>query len=87
MQSVFRQDDRLALAHRLDSLAATKAPLWGRMDCPQMLAHLSDGVRMAMGELDVAPRPGPLRFPPLRHAIIYWLPFPKGAPTVPELLV
>jgi hypothetical protein len=86
MKSVFHQTDRRALARRLDSLTATKTPLWGRMDCQQMLAHLSDGVRMAMGELDVAPRPGPLRLAPVRHAVIYWLPFPKGAPTAPELL-
>ena len=86
MKSVFHQADRLALARRLDAITSASTPRWGRMDSRQMLAHLSDGVRMALGELAVQPRGGPLRFPPLRHAIIYWLPFPKGAPTAPELL-
>ena len=86
MKSVFYQSDRLALSHRLDAVTTASTPLWGRMDSRQMLAHLTDGVRMALGELNVQPRPGALRFPPIRHAIIYWLPFPKGAPTAPELL-
>jgi hypothetical protein len=86
MKSVFHQVDRLALAHRLDAITSASAPHWGRMDSRQMLAHLSDGVRMALGELTVQPRGGPLRFPPIRHAIIHWLPFPKSAPTAPELL-
>jgi hypothetical protein len=52
-----------------------------------MLAHLVDALKMTLGELAVPDR-GPvlLRLPPLRHAIIYWLPFPKGAPTSPVLL-
>jgi hypothetical protein len=87
MKSVYHQADRLALAHRLDAVTSASTAHWGRMDSRQMLAHLSDGVRMSLGELTVAPRSGPLRLPPVRHAIIYWLPFPKGAPTAPELLV
>jgi len=87
MRTVFNLDDRLNLARRLDGLSTTAPPRWGRMDCPQMLAHLSDGVRMALGELPVTGRgPGALRLGPIRHAVIYWLPWPKGAPTAPELL-
>ena len=51
MRTVFNLADRLTLARRLDALALDAAPRWGRMDCPQMLAHLTDGVRMALGEL------------------------------------
>jgi hypothetical protein len=86
MKSVFHQADRLALAHRLDAVTGGSTARWGRMDSRRMLTHLSDSIRMALGELVVAPRPGPLRFPPLRHAIIHWLPFPRSAPTAPELL-
>jgi hypothetical protein len=87
MRTVFNLDDRLTLARRLDALSPAAAPRWGRMDYPQMLAHLSDGVRMALGELPVTGRgPGALRLRPIRHAVIYWLPWPKGAPTAPELL-
>src|ERR1044071_7393707 len=87
MRSVFNLADRLDLARRLDALVPDAAARWGRMDCPQMLAHLSDGVRMALGELEITTKgPRALRLAPIRHAVIHWLPFPKGAPTAPELL-
>ena len=87
MSTVFNLDDRLTLARRLDALSASATPLWGRMDCLQMLAHLSDGVRMSLGELLVTGKgPRALRVPPIRHAVIHWLPFPKSAPTAPELV-
>ena len=86
MKSVFHQTDRLALAHRLDRVTGTSTPQWGRMDSRQMLTHLTDSIRMALGELQAAPRDGPLRIALIRHAIIHWLPFPRSAPTAPELL-
>ena len=87
MRTVFNLADRLELSRRLDALILEATPRWGRMDCPRMLAHLSDGVRMARGELSVSARgPGALRLRPVRHALIYWLPWPKGAPTAPELI-
>jgi hypothetical protein len=87
MSTVFNLNDRLTLARRIDALAATAAPRWGRMDCALMLAHLTESVRMALGELIVTTKgPAALRLPPIRHAVIHWLPFPKGAPTAPELL-
>lgn len=51
-----------------------------------MVAHLNDATRMAIGELAVAAKGGPLRYFPLKQLILYVVPFPKGAPTAPELL-
>ena len=88
MRTVFNLDDRLTLARRIDTVAIDAAPRWGRMDFAQMLAHLSESVRMALGELPVTGAgPKALKLGPIRHAVIYWLPWPKGAPTAPELLV
>jgi hypothetical protein len=87
VRTVFNLDDRLSLARRIDAVSPTATARWGRMDCPQMLAHLTDGMRMALGELPVTSKgPAALRLPPIRHAVIHWLPFPKGAPTAPELI-
>jgi hypothetical protein len=42
---------------------------------------------MASGELATAPANIPLlRYPPMKQLFVYCLPFPKGAPTAPELL-
>jgi hypothetical protein len=51
-----------------------------------MIVHLCDNMRMALGELPVASKRLPIRYPPLKQLIVYWLPFPKGVPTAPELL-
>jgi hypothetical protein len=51
-----------------------------------MVCHLADSLRMAMGDLPVEPKRLPIRYPPLKQLIIYVAPFPKGAPTAPELL-
>lgn len=71
---------------RLHHLTPDQRPRWGRMDAGRMLAHLTDACKMATGDLAVAPRNGPLRYWPLRDLVIYYLPWPKGAPTAPELI-
>jgi hypothetical protein len=77
---------RQELLDRLERLAPEARPLWGKMTAPQMLAHLADWMRMAKGELKAAAINRPLRYPPLKQLAIYWLPFPKGVPTAPELI-
>ncbi len=48
------------------------------MTAPQMLAHLRDQMRHTLGDARAAPRRGPLRWPIVKHAVLYWLPWPKG---------
>jgi hypothetical protein len=77
---------RKELLDRLERLRPETTPLWGKMTAPQMLAHLADWMLMAKGELKTAAINRPLRYPPLKQLVIYWLPFPKGVPTAPELI-
>jgi hypothetical protein len=77
---------RVELLDRLERLAPEATALWGRMNAPQMLAHLADWMLMAKGELKTAAKGRPLRYPPLKQLAIYWLPFPKGLPTARELI-
>jgi hypothetical protein len=77
---------RQALLDRLERLVPEATPLWGRMTAPQMLAHLADWMLMARGELKTAAKNRALRYPPVKQLVIYWLPFPKGVPTAPELI-
>jgi hypothetical protein len=76
---------RQALLDRLDKLTPDSAPLWGSMTAPQMLAHLADWMLMASGDLRPAPIKRLLRYPPIKQLAIYWLPFPRGVSTAPEL--
>lgn len=86
MPSVWDSIERTKLVERALTLTAATPAQWGRFDATRMLSHVNDGIRMALGDLAVARRPGPLRLPPLKQLIIWVLPFPKGAPTAPELL-
>jgi hypothetical protein len=56
------------------------------MTAAQMVGHVADPMRGALGEMKAADKPGPLRNPLLRYLVIYVLPWPKGAPTAPEYI-
>jgi len=86
MMSLWQPEARARLRTRLGALRPDAPPLWGKMNCPQVLAHVNDALRMATGELLVAPRKLLLRFAPLKQLMIYVLPFPKGVATARELL-
>ena len=52
-----------------------------------MLNHLRQSALMALGELPVAVKDRRIfRTFPIKHLILYVVPFPKSAPTAPELL-
>ena len=86
MTTVFNAQVRQELSKRIGSLAPGAERKWGTMTVERMLAHVADGLRSAVGELEVKPKNTPLRYAPLRYLVLYWLPFPKGAPTAPELI-
>jgi len=86
MRSLFDSATRQEVTSRVARLRSDTRPLWGRFTGPQMLAHINDALRMAMGDLPTKPKRGALRYPPLKQIVVYWLPWPKGAPTAPELL-
>ncbi len=87
MPSLTNDTDRARIATRVRALTANATPRWGRMTVAQMLAHCADALRNATGELPIAVRALPFA----QTRLVKWLmidvvPFPKGAPTAPELL-
>ncbi|HKY44812.1 MAG TPA: hypothetical protein VJM50_17100 [Pyrinomonadaceae bacterium] len=86
MRSILNEGDRAEIDRRLRSLSASSTAKWGSMDVVGMLQHLRLAARMTIGELSV-PSANKRVFQvfPLKHLILYVLPFPKGAPTAPEL--
>jgi hypothetical protein len=58
------------------------------MDVKAMLTHLKQSALMAVGELPVASKSKrAFQVFPIKHLILHVVPFPKSAPTAPELLV
>ena len=86
MPSVLDSHARSALTGRVRQLRRESQRQWGAMTSAQVLAHLTDALKMAFGELPVAPKKTPLRYTPIKQLIIHVAPFPKGAPTAPELI-
>ena len=88
MGSILNDGDRAAICQRIGSVTSASAPRWGRMDAKAMLAHLRLSALMALGDLPVASKSKrAFQVFPLKHLILHVAPFPKGAPTAPELLV
>ncbi|HEU4386644.1 MAG TPA: DUF1569 domain-containing protein [Blastocatellia bacterium] len=87
MGSMLNESDRSAICTRVRSLSASSTARWGRMSVTEMLQHLRLSAQMGVGELPVASsNKRAFQVFPLKHLILYVLPFPKGAPTAPELL-
>ena len=84
--SIWDPTVRAQVADRARKLTTDSKPQWGKFTVSGMVAHLNDSYRMALGELIVPSKNLPPRFTPIKQLVIYVLPFPKGAPTAPQLL-
>jgi|SRR5262245_19566876 len=86
MHSILNEDDRAAIIGRVQSLSASSPRRWGNLDVAGMLQHLRLSAHMTLGELPVqSANKRAFQVFPLKHLILYALPFPKGAPTAQEL--
>jgi Protein of unknown function (DUF1569) len=86
MRSILNEGDRKEIGTRIRSLSLSSTGRWGSMGVADMLQHLRLSARMALGELPtVSKSKRVFQVFPLKHLILYVLPFPKGAPTATEL--
>ena len=86
MGSILKENDRAAIVSRMQSLSASSTARWGSMDVVAMLKHLRLSALMTVGDLPVESKSKrAFQVFPLKHLILYVVPFPKGAPTADEL--
>jgi hypothetical protein len=78
MTSMFDAEIRTVFEGRIRALRPDAQRRWGRMTAPQMVCHLSDQLRIALGLLPTQPIAGPLRYTPMKQLVIDILPWPKG---------
>ncbi len=77
---------RQQILQRIAALKPDMRPRWGRMTAHQMLCHLTDSFRVAMGEKHASPATGLLQRSLLKWAALYLpLRWPQGVPTRPEV--
>jgi uncharacterized protein DUF1569 len=58
MNTLSRSRDKAELLDRLKGIRPDSVRQWGRMSAHQMVCHLSDACRMAMGQMPVSPSGG-----------------------------
>jgi hypothetical protein len=81
-------DDRrkAEILRRLNAVRPDSARQWGQMSAHQMVCHLSDSFRMAIGERNVSEASGPLQ-----RTVVKWIAlflpmrWPTGITTRPEI--
>ena len=86
MPTIFDANRQKEVVDRLGRLKPDAPARWGKFNATRMIAHVNDGLRLALAELPVKSRKTPFKNAVARLLIIHVLPFPKGAPTAPELL-
>jgi hypothetical protein len=77
-KTLFDSTHRQEVVSRIRRLTPDTPRRWGKMTAPQMVAHLRDQMSHCLGDRPSTPVPGILRWPLMRRAFIYWLPWPKG---------
>jgi hypothetical protein len=85
-RTLWNEDDRAHLMRRFASLSPDATPKWGSFDPPRMVTHVTDALRAGLGELTLTPVKGPLALWPINVLVMFHLPWPRSAPTAPELL-
>jgi Protein of unknown function (DUF1569) len=79
VKSLWEDQTREEILSRVRGLSAEKRPQWGKLTAPQMLAHISDQIRMALGDVPARRGSGWMSVPPINTLMIYVVPWPHGA--------
>jgi Protein of unknown function (DUF1569) len=87
MRTLAHTHDKVEIVSRLRKLRPESVRRWGRMSAHQMVCHVADAYRMALGRKPVSPATGPLQRTILKWVALYLpLPWPPGRlPTSPEI--
>lgn len=86
MRSLSRESDHQLLISRLRAVSPQDTAHWGRMNVYQMMHHVSDALRVTLGEIKVG-ESGTLFHRTLMKWGALWVPthWPKNVPTRPEI--
>jgi hypothetical protein len=86
MRTLAHANDLDDLRRRLRDVRPDSAARWGRMSAHQMICHVADALRMAMGERQVSAANTALHRTVIKWIALY-LParWPAGIPTRPEV--
>jgi len=86
MRTLEAIEDRQSIVERIPALTPSDRRLWGKMSAHQMVCHLCDSHRSALGEKSVSPLGGFLQRTIIKFiALQVPVKWPKGVATRPEV--
>ena len=86
MKTLAQERCAAALIRRLRTLRPDSERRWGRMSAHQMVCHLADSCRMAIGQIPMNASPAVHQRTVVKWIALYLpLPWPAGVPTKPEI--
>lgn len=86
MKTLGNPQDKQALLSRIGQVRGDSRRAWGRMSAPQMICHLSDGFRVALGERQATPQDNLLTRTLLKWGGLWVpVPWPHGFQGPPEI--
>ena len=86
MKNILEAAHRDEIIARIEKLSPNDSPLWGKMNVGEMICHLSDQVRMSLGEIKTEYVGNKFLETVMKQLILLGLPAPNGkAETVKEL--
>lgn len=86
MKNLLENADREALIARLQHLGPDSRRRWGTMTAEQVIPHLTDPLRVAIGDRTAQPLNSFMSMPVLSTFAVWWMPWPKGAPTAESFI-
>jgi hypothetical protein len=86
LKTLAQSSDQAEVLRRLRNVRPESARRWGKMSAPQMVCHLADAFRMALGQKAVSGVPGFLNRTIVKWGALYApLRWPPGILTRPEI--
>lgn len=86
MENLLNVKDRDLILERISKLNENSKAGWGKMTVNEMIVHIADPIRIAIGEKHAEFIKSDYSEPGLRHEIIYNMEWPKNTPSSPEFI-
>lgn len=86
MKNLLNSTDRSELIERLKKLHPDSQRNWGKLTIHELFPHLNAPLMVALGDSEVPHEKSVFYDSPFGRAIVWFLPWPKGAPTAKQFL-
>lgn len=87
MKSAHTIETKQEILDRIEKLSSETKGLWGKMSVDQMLGHIASQLQFALGGIKAKPIAPRFILPIFKYVGGFWLKWPKGSPTAPQMII